>query len=160
MHRVAFKRKDLPSVHIYFKSHCPAFFWLVRFNTKFVVSRACRYSYVCRPRVHIPARATLGVSFSTRLIPATHHRIAHLNIPRSPTALPPSLPFLPRSSVRFHFLLCPAPAKPNRVEIPPPCTSSHRLTPNYSHPIRLFHEKCFSEYQLSLSFSDTNSFYS
>ena len=109
---------SLQSIKLYFKSHCPAFFWLVRFNTKVVVSRAYRYSYVGHACIFLPCRATLGVSFSTRLIPATHHRIAHLNIPRSPTA--PSLPFLPRSSVRFHFLLCPAPAKPNQVEIPPP----------------------------------------
>ena len=96
---------SLQSIKLYFKSHCPAFFRLVRFNTKVVVSRAYRYSYVGHACIFLPCRATLGVSFSTRLIPATHHRIAHLNIPRSP--LPPfpspllrsfSLPPLPGAS--------------------------------------------------------------
>ena len=104
---------SLQSIKLYFKSHCPAFFWLVRFNTKVVVSRAYRYSYVGHACIFLPCRATLGVSFSTRLIPATHHRIAHLNIPRSPTALPPSLSF---PAPRFVFTSSSARRQPSQIK--------------------------------------------
>ena len=70
-------------------------------------------SYVGHACIFLPCRATLGVSFSTRLIPATHHRIAHLNIPRSPTALPPSLSF---PAPRFVFTSSSARRQPSQIK--------------------------------------------
>ena len=85
----------------------------IKLYFKFVVSRAYRYSYVGHACIFLPCRATLGVSFSTRLIPATHHRIAHLNIPRSPTALPPSLSF---PAPRFVFTSSSARRQPSQIK--------------------------------------------